>query len=49
MDSFEILIDEPGHAVALINGELHTLNWSDLEDSDLPAIIADAINFDAIN
>ncbi|MGP5397391.1 hypothetical protein [Arthrobacter rhombi] len=45
--SFELLIDEPGYAVAMIDGERCELDWSNVEDADLPGIVADARAIDA--
>ncbi|MGP9618437.1 hypothetical protein ACT3S2_15630 [Arthrobacter sp. AOP36-A1-22] len=45
--SFELLIDTPGYAVAMIDGELVELDTSGLTDDMLPAIVADAMAHDA--
>lgn len=45
--SFELLIDTPGYAVAMIDGVLRELSYGELTASQLPGIVADAIAFDA--
>lgn len=41
MDDFNLLFDTPGHAAAVIDGELHELDWSEFSDVELLVIAAE--------